>query len=188
MRHALILALIAQAAAARQPPVAKTPDACALLADADVRTVLGVSVIQRQPGSQEARGLLLSQCYLGTGTPRSVSIAVAGNTTSAGKTVTPRAFWRDQFHRGEEHASDRTGEKREAPRNGEIREQERETEARPVAGIGDEAFWSGTRVAGALYVLRGDTFIRISVGGIADENERIEKSRQLATTALPRLR
>jgi hypothetical protein len=186
MLHALILALLAQAAAARQPPAAKTPDACGLLADADVRTVLGVTVTERQPGTQEARGLLLSQCYLGTGTPRSVSIAVAGNAVSGGKTVTPRAFWRDQFHGRAEHAAERTGETRETARNGEPREQERETEARPIAGIGDEAFWSGTRVAGALYVLRGNTFVRVSVGGIADEQERIEKSRQLAISALAR--
>jgi hypothetical protein len=56
-----------------------------------------------------------------------------------------------------------------------------------VKGVGDEAFWSGTRVAGALYVLRGNTFIRVSVGGIADERERIDKSRQIAIAALARL-
>ena len=187
MLHVLILALLAQAPAASRPPAAKTPDACALLTDADVRTVLGVTVKERQPGTQQARGLLLSQCYLGTGTPRSVSIAVAGNTRSGGKTVTPRAFWRDQFHRRDEHAAERKGEKHQAARNGEKRDQEGETEARPIDGVGDEAFWSGTRVAGALYVLRGNTFIRVSVGGINDEKERIEKSRQLAVTALARL-
>jgi len=30
------------------------------------------------------------------------------------------------------------------------------------------------------YVLRGNTFLRISVGGIRDEAERIEKSQALA--------
>jgi hypothetical protein len=178
MLHVLMIALLAQAPAAGRP-AAKKPDACALLADADVRTVLGVTVKERQPGTQQARGLLLSQCYLGTGTPRSVSIAVAGNTRSAGKTVTPRAFWREQFHGREEHA---------AEHRGDTREQEGETKARPIGGVGDEAFWSGSRVAGALYVLRGTTFIRVSVGGIGDEKERIEKSRQLAVTALTRLR
>jgi hypothetical protein len=185
MPHVLILALLSQAAAARQPPAAKKPDACMLLADADVHAVLGVTVKERQPGTQQARGLLLSQCYLGTGTPRSVSIALAGNTRSGGKTLTPRAFWRDQFHGRDEQTSARKGGKPEAARKGETREQG-ET-ARPIGGVGDEAFWSGTRVAGALYVLRGNTFIRVSVGGISDEKERIEKSRQLAVTALARL-
>jgi hypothetical protein len=179
MLHVLILGLLAPAPAVRQPPAAKPPDACALLTDADVRAVLGVTVTERQPGTQQARGLLLSQCYLGTGTARSVSIAVAGNTTSGGKTVTPRGFWRDQFHGRDEHTSEPKGEPRE---------QDGETEARPIRGVGDEAFWSGTRIAGALYVLRGNTFIRVSVGGINDEKERIEKSRHLAVTALARLR
>jgi hypothetical protein len=187
MLHILMVVLLAQAPG-KQPPAAKKPDACALLADADVRTALGVTVKERQPGTQQAHGLLLSQCYLGTGTPRSVSIAVAGNTRSGDKTVTPRAFWRDQFHGRDEDASERKGGKREAARKGEKREEEGETEARPIGGVGDEAFWSGTRVAGALYVLRGNTFIRVSVGGINDEKERIEKSRQLAVSALARLK
>jgi hypothetical protein len=187
MPHVLMIALLAQTPAARQPPAAKTPDACALLADADVRTVLGVTVKERQPGTQQARGLLLSQCYLGTGTPRSVSIAVAGNTRSGRKTVTPRAFWHDQFHGRDEHGADRKGETREAARQSDTGDREGETKARPIGGVGDEAFWSGTRVAGALYVLRGNTFIRVSVGGISDEKERIEKSRQLAVAALARL-
>jgi hypothetical protein len=175
--HVVMLTLLTQAPAATLPK----PDACALLADADVRTALGVEVKERQPGAQQAGGVLLSQCYLGTGTPQSVSIAVAGNTTSGGKTVTPRAFWRDQFHR----RAERDKEAREKAAGGE---REPESEARRIAGIGDEAFWSGTRVAGALYVLRGNTFIRISVGGIGDEAERIEKSRQLAIRALSHLR
>jgi hypothetical protein len=183
-----MLALAAHAPAAAQPPAAKTPDACALLADADIRAALGVTVRERQPATQQARGLLLSQCYVDTGTPRSVSIAVAGNTRSGGKTVRARAFWRKQFHGRDEPDSERKGKGREAVRKGEAGDQEGEAEARPVRGVGDEAFWSGSRVAGALYVLRGNTFIRVSVGGISDEKERIEKSRRLAVSALARLR
>jgi hypothetical protein len=184
MRHVLIVTLVAALALAPAPAAiaqrnAKTPDACALLADTDVRAVLGAGVTERRPATQEARGLLLSQCYLGTGTPQSVSIAIAGDTSSGGKMVTARAFWRDQFHGRDE---------REAARNGESHEREGEAEARPIRGVGDEAFWSGTRVAGALYVLRGPTFIRVSVGGIRAERERIEKSRRLAMAALARLR
>jgi hypothetical protein len=187
MLHLLMLALLAHAPAAMQSPAAKKPDACALLSDRDVRTTLGVDVKERQPASQQAHGLLLSQCYVGTGTPKSVSIAVAGNTRAGGRTVTPRAFWRDQFHRHDERTSERTPEKGEAARTRDNREQEGETEARPIGGLGDEAFWSGTRVAGALYVLRGNTFIRVSVGGISDEQERIETSRRLAVAALERV-
>jgi len=187
MLHLLIVALVSQPVAVPQQPAVKKPDACALLADADVRAVLGVAVKERRRARHEARGLQLSQCYLGTGTARSVSIAVAGNTRSGRKTVTPRAFWYDQFHGRDEHASGRAGDPRQPAPKGEQREARGETEARSISGIGDEAFWSGTHVAGALYVLRGNSFIRVSVDGINDEEERIEKSRQLAVTALARL-
>ena len=178
MLQALIVALLAQSPAAAVKPATgpARPDACALIADGDVRAALGTAVTVRRPASHQARGLLLSQCYLDTGTPRSVSIAVAGTARSGGKTVTPRAFWREQFHRRDE----------DHERDGQ--QEENDAQARPIRGLGDEAFWSGTRVAGALYVLRGSTFIRVSVGGINDEKERIQKSRQLAAAALARLR
>jgi hypothetical protein len=184
----LIVALLAQISGATHASGAKAPDACALVADADVRAVLGVTVKERRPGTQEARGLLLTQCYLGTGTSQSVSIAVAGQTKSGNKLVTPRAFWRDQFHARVEDAGDRRSDHHDAAENGGAdRAQDVETAARPIAGVGDEAFWSGSRVAGALYALRGNTFIRVSVGGIGDEADRIEKSRRLAIAALARL-
>ena len=145
----LIVMMLVQAPVARA--VARA-DACALLANEDVHRVLGVDVNRRQPVTQAARGLL-SQCYLDTGTPRSVSIAVM------------MAKARKDVQGGEEPEAD----------------------ARRVPGIGDEAYWSGNRVAGALYVRRGDRLLRVSVGGIAAEPERIEKSRQLAVAALRRL-
>ena len=56
-----------------------------------------------------------------------------------------------------------------------------------IGGIGEEAFWSGGRFGGALYVLKGDLFIRISVGGPDNEETKIEKSKTLAQKALDRL-
>jgi hypothetical protein len=144
-------------------------DACALLSDADVRSVLGEDVRSHTPASQSAGGLLMDQCVLATSGARSVSIAVAGSVTSGKSHITPREFWKRQFHEkqgdGEEH----------------------ESGARRIRGVGEEAYWSGTRIAGALYVLKEDTFIRISVGGIKTEPERIAKSKALANAALARI-
>jgi hypothetical protein len=156
---------------------ARTIDSCALIGGEDVRRILDAPIESTRPVTETARGVLLYQCYVSTGTARSISIAVAGPMQSGSRTVTPRQFWREQFHparrAGSAHAR---------------RESHEETgAARPVRGIGDEAFWSGTRVAGALYVLRGDTFVRVSVGGIRTERERIEKSRQVASAALAHL-
>lgn len=172
----LIPLLISLAASAPAP----APDACSLLGNEDLERVLGSKITERKPATQDARGLLLSQCYIDTGTSRSVSIAVAGDTKAGSRTISPRQFWREQFHPREAQASEGKAEGREA-------KEEQETEARPIRGVGDEAFWSSTRVAGALYVLTGNTFIRVSVGGIRQESERIEKSRQLALSAIARL-
>ena len=54
-------------------------------------------------------------------------------------------------------------------------------------GLGDEAFWIGSRVGGALYVLKKDLFFRISVGGAGDEKAKLNKSRTLAQNVLKRL-
>lgn len=39
----------------------------------------------------------------------------------------------------------------------------------------------------ALYVLRGKTFFRISVGGLRDEADRLAKAKRVARLALARL-
>ena len=106
-------------------------------------------------------------------------------------------FWEETFGRynknekdGEkESAGDK--EKKESLKN-QKRESGEEKEAVPpkkITGIGDEAFWSGNRVGGALYVLnRGkDVFIRISIGGADKEETRIDKSKKLAQMAIDRL-
>lgn len=67
---------------------------------------------------------------------------------------------------------------------------EKKTRARGHAPSPDwekKAYWVGGPIAGALYVLQGNTFLRISVGGIHEESARIEKSRALARIALKHL-
>jgi hypothetical protein len=71
----LLAALMAHPAAMSTDTASATPDACAIVTDADMRAIVGVSVTERRPATEQARGLLLSQCYLGTGTAKSVSIA-----------------------------------------------------------------------------------------------------------------
>jgi hypothetical protein len=49
-----------------------------------------------------------------------------------------------------------------------------------IEGIGDEAFWASNRFGGVLYVLKGDAFISISLGGPDSEQTKIDKSKALA--------
>src|ERR671935_258168 len=93
---------------------------------------------RRSPVRSAAAGC--SQRSLDTGTPQSVSIAVAGNAKTAAKTVTPRAFWRDQFHR--HRAPAERDEEERATARGRDRKEEGEGKPTPIHGVGDEAFWS----------------------------------------------
>jgi hypothetical protein len=74
-----------------------------------------------------------------------------------------------------------------AERNEREEEDEESTRPRSIPGIGEQAYWVGSPMVGALYVLKGNTFLRISVGGIREESARIEKSKSLARIALKRM-
>ena len=147
-------------------------DVCALLTSAEIKTVLGDPLTERKPNADAAGGVLMSQCFFATSSPRSISLAVAGTRGAGRSRITPRAYWRRQFH---------------PSRRDKAEESERDNTPRPIAGVGEEAFWAGNRIAGALYVLHRNTFLRISVGGIRDGPERIQKSKALALLALRRM-
>jgi hypothetical protein len=149
-------------------------NACGLLTPADIEAVLGEAVTDPKPNTQPAGGVLLFQCVFGASSKRSISLAVAGSAATADPRLTPREFWRRRFHPST----------RDTREEGEADEDNR---PRAVAGLGDEAYWTGNRVASALYVLRRETFVRISIGGIPDERERMEKSKALARAVLRRL-
>jgi hypothetical protein len=56
-----------------------------------------------------------------------------------------------------------------------------------VEGLGDEAFWAEGARQGALYVRRGQTLLRVAVGGDEDKKAKMTKLRLLAGKALGRL-
>jgi hypothetical protein len=66
-------------------------------------------------------------------------------------------------------------------------EEEKKNPPKKVDGVGDEAYWSGNRFGGALYVLKRNVILRISIGGPDDQETKIEKSKRLAEKALGRL-
>jgi hypothetical protein len=145
-------------------------EACALLTNAEIEASLGESVKDRKPGAQATGPLTTSQCYFATSAARSVSLTVTRRSASTHSTFTVREYWRRQFH-NPEHDQDAEPDRR----------------ARPIADVGEEAYWTGNRFAGALYVLKGEAFLRISIGGIRDEQARIATSKALALAALKRL-
>ena len=167
------------------PPRQSKLDPCSLLNSTEIAAVQGEPVQDAKPTQQPGSGLVMLQCLFRTTTPtKSVSLAVA-----APSAVSPRAFWRKQFHPAEAAAKEEgpAGSKKKSVAERNEREEEESTRPRPIAGLGEEAYWVGGPIAGALYVLKGNTFLRISVGGIREESARIEKSRALARIALKRM-
>jgi len=189
----LLASTLATAEGSRRPaPPAAGPakqsgiDPCSLLTSADIAAIQGETVQQAKPSNQPGTGLLMLQCLFHTTTPsKSVSLAIA-----APSAISPRAFWRKQFHAAKQDAAREKGSAGAEKKSvAERKEQEEEESTRPrvIAGLGEEAYWVGGPIAGALYVLKGNTFLRISVGGIREEAARIEKSKALARIAIKRM-
>jgi hypothetical protein len=146
-------------------------DPCRLLTDAEVRVVQGHAPAQKIPSEQRAGSFQFTQCLYRTPEfSSSVSVALGIPLATDSKRSGPRQYWHTQFNREER---EEPGEKKEEPRR--------------LGGLGDEAFWVGDPVTGALYVLRGEVFLRVSVGGPPNQAEKIKRARTLAIYALRRL-
>lgn len=175
-----LLAFLATGAAlqaAPDKPRAPERDACALLEAGEIRAVQDVAVEERKASRQDLRGLTFAQCvFATTDFARSVSLTlVTGNGDGSGAAA--RSYWTDVFYPRPKAVASTTA-----------RPPKKKNPPRPIPGIGDEAFWTGDERAGALYVLGADTVLRVSVGGVSDEEERIGRSKALARAALERLR
>ncbi|HSQ23087.1 MAG TPA: hypothetical protein VLN44_01685 [Pyrinomonadaceae bacterium] len=123
----------------------------------------------------------------------SVVLNVTTATERAGA-PNPRDFWERTLRQADEKG--REGKKSEGEREKQNdkarqgREGGEEEEGLPperVKGLGDEAFWSASRVGGALYVLKKDQFFRLSIGGSADARTKLNKSKMLAQQILKKL-
>jgi len=147
-------------------------DPCRLLSDAEVRLVQGHAPAQKTPSAQPAGSFQFTQCFYRTPEfTSSVSVAVGIPLATDSKRAGPRDYWKQQFHKEVTAAPGR--KKKEPPK--------------PIVGLGDEAFWVGDPVSGAIYVLKGEVFLRVSVGGAPDLTEKIKRARVLALRALQRL-
>jgi hypothetical protein len=176
-------------------------DACALLTSDDVKAVQGEPVKDSKASQRSDGALAVSQCFFSTATfNKSVSLEV----TRGAPGTSARKFWEARFERAREEGG--KGERERERERAREREREREREKKgekkderkgeeeeeeslptPVKGIGDEAYWASSHVNGILYVLKGDAFIRVSIGGADDNATRLKKSKALAQRAISRL-
>lgn len=145
-------------------------DVCGVLPRSTIESVQGEAVVDTKSSERVTGGLTIAQCYYALPThTRSISLEVTLPGPEAASRTRPRDHWRTLFHGEREETSGKSGEPLE------------------VEGVGQEAFWTGNAIVGALYVLEGDNFLRISLGGQAEHAVKVEKSKTLARAALGRL-
>jgi hypothetical protein len=152
-------------------------DACALLSKEEIEAIQGESLKETKLSGQAAGGYSISQCFFSLPTfTKSISLMVAHRGDAPGA-KDPKEFWRETFH---EKAT------REEEKKGEEEEEKESAPPEKVRGIGNEAFWMQNKVSGALYVLKGDAYIRISIGGPVDAAAK-KRAKALAQKAIARL-
>lgn len=174
-------------ASSTAPPVKSKIDACSLLTSDDIKAVQGEAYKDAQSSARQDGDFIVGQCYFAL--PTSVNSVVL-NVTSAreGASTSARKFFQSTFA-GSTAKSGEKEREREKAKSGEKREAEVEESPKPekVTGLGEDAYWLASRIGGALYVLQGDEFFRISVGGAGDEKSKLAKSKTLAQKILKKL-
>lgn len=167
-------------------------DVCALITKQEIETIQGSRIKETKSSVRSDAGFRVSQCfYAADDFSKSVSLAVTQrDPTSSGKRSV-NDFWNETFGRFTDEKKKSNSDEEERQRLGEQarRENEERTFIPPkkIGGIGDDAFWSPSPVGGAIYVLKKDVFIRLSIGGRDNEEGKLDKSKTLAQKAIDRL-
>ena len=166
-------------------------DVCALLTSAEIEALQGEPIKETTPSEQHGSSFLMSLCFFRTATfAKSVSLAIATPDPAKPSALGPREYWQKQFHppeQAEKEKDEPAAGQAKAPKKTEEEREKELSKPRVIEGLGEEAYWTGSPITGALYVLKGDAFLRISVGGEKDESVRIKKAKTLAEEALKRL-
>jgi hypothetical protein len=168
-----------------------TFDACELIKKEEIEAVQGSPIKNTKSSGRSNAGFETAQCfYMAAEFSRSVSFSVTRSDPRSPTKKSLKEFWKETFGRYQGEKKEQEGDKEKKESLQEQRREKGEEEGAPlkkIAGIGDDAYWSGSRVGGALYVLKNETFIRVSVGGADNEETKIAKSTKLAQKALDRL-
>ena len=163
MRTILISLLFFAAASA----AAESPTACDLLSSRDVKAVQGQAFAEAKHTRSQFDGMIASQCFYRLPSfADSISVEVIRSESG----MSANDLWQKITGK---RAEKMTAKGRD--------------HSQTIPDLGDTAIWAGNKTAGALYVLKGDAILRISVGGGGTEQEKIEKSRTLAARALEKM-
>jgi len=184
----LLLGSVSLAAAAPEG-AAREFDPCSLLTASDIQSVQGERVAATKASRPERGRFAVSQCFYSLPT-FSKSLSLEVTRPRANEKEKPEDQWKAMFRGASGKKSER--EEKARLRKGGKREEKEEKEKessppRKVSGVGDEAYWVGPAIVGGLYVRKGDSYFRLSVGGPDREAVKIEKLKKLGRKAVRRL-
>ena len=167
-------------------------DVCALITKQEIETIQGTQIKETTSSVRSDAGFRVSQCfYTAEDFSKSVSLAVTQRDLGSSSKHSVKDFWNETLGRAADAEKESRGDKQESESSRQdVRRQGEEKVFIPpkkIDGIGDDAFWSPNPVGGAIYVLKKDVFIRISIGGPDNEEGKLDKSKALARKAIDRL-
>jgi hypothetical protein len=159
-----------------------THDACNLLSKEEIESVQAAAVNETKSSERSDDSFRVAQCFYTTAEfSKSVSLALVQKNPHQQNNHSPRDFWKERFG---PHGDEK--ERNEKAKTKSI-EKERATALKKIGDLGDDAYWVSNRFGGVLYVLKGEAFISIGLGGMDDEDTKLKKSKVLAQKALERL-
>jgi len=164
-------------------------ETCSLVTKEEVGAIQKASITNAKSSAGPSGNLVMSQCYYSAKEPNmSVSLAILQPSSRSTAGSEARDYWENTMRgSAEESAGDTRDDDEGSRRREKAQEEQKKNPAKKIQGIGEEAFWSGNRVGGALYVLHKNVIVRISVGGPDDQETKITKSKALAAKAIGRL-
>jgi len=155
-----------------------TRDACSLVSKEEVESVQQTPVKDAKSSERSDGTFRISQCvYTAAESGNSVNVSLIQVDPHEPGNRSPKDFWKEKFDPYED----------EEPKANRGDEKEQGAPSKKITGLGDEAFWVNNRFGGVLYILKGDAFISIGIGGTDDEQTKLDKSKALAQKALQRL-
>jgi hypothetical protein len=158
-----------------------------LLSGATIKKVQSERLKGRKGTRVKSGSLIVSQCFYSLPTfANSISVALALPDPGGPSRSGTRDLWDSLFHRAVESDAELDAHGKETSKETSSKDREENRPPVEIHGLGEEAYWISS-FSGALYVLKGSAFLRISVGGKLDDAERLNKSQQLARDALQRL-
>jgi hypothetical protein len=182
-RLALAIALIGLAA----PAVATMPTACDVLTKTDLATAQGQEFSEAILSTKTQGSLSVSQCFYRLPMfEKSVSVTIMRPIRAADR-LSVRDYWKEHCAASAEKKSEDRDDDRERAAKSDRDDEDHHSNGARLSGLGDDAVWSGTPMTSVLHVLRSGTIVRVSVGGSAPIDQKLEASRRLAIAILNQL-